>query len=125
MHVLAGLLHQDHVDQHRKHPGSRDTTPACASPRSSAWAASPDVSREDGHGDGGQWGVLGFEKRLRCVGGIRWVLLQLRTARFASARELLYSVPPTRCLGSIGGGQPCTARNQRVCARVPRDSTLR
>ena len=88
--ILAGLLHEDH--EHIKHPSSRDTS-ICASPSSPAWALSPDASREDDHAEGGQWGVQGFEKRLRRVGGIRWVLLQLRAARSASARELLYSVP--------------------------------
>lgn len=92
VHVLAGLLHEDHADQHVTHPSYRDTTSTCVSPSSPTWALSPDVSREDGHAEGGQWGVQGFEKRLRRVGGIRWVLLQLRAARSASARELLYSV---------------------------------
>ena len=40
----------------------------------------------------GEWKSEDFEERLRRVGGVRWVLLQLRNARSSRCREQLYSV---------------------------------
>ena len=40
----------------------------------------------------GEWKREGFEERLRRVGGVRWVLLQLRNARSSRCRQQLYSV---------------------------------
>lgn len=77
LHLLATLVH--HGQTHRR--------------------LEPETSSNTVSSQGG--GMRGFEERVRRVGGIRWLLLQLRCVRSGSCRQLLYSIIMRYVLGAV------------------------